>query len=96
MVNVSISLSNSKIKVGDLDIGKLKTVPVDLRKLSDAVADEVFKNTKFNTLKTTVNSLEKKIPDASTLTHINQYNKDKQNWEKKIGDVDKKYQIWVV
>ena len=79
MVNVSISLSNSKIKVGDLDIGKLKTVPVDLRKLSDAVADEVFKNTKFNTLKTTVNSLEKKIPDASTLTHINQYNKDKQN-----------------
>ena len=79
MVNVSISLSNSEIKVGDLDIGKLKTVPVDLRKLSDAVADEVFKNTKFNTLKTTVNSLEKKIPDASTLTHINQYNKDKQN-----------------
>ena len=79
MVNVSISLSNSKIKVDDLDIGKLKTVPVDLRKLSDAVADEVFKNTKFNTLKTTVNSLEKKIPDASTLTHINQYNKDKQN-----------------
>ena len=32
----------------------------------------------------------KKIPDASTLVHINQYRKDKQNLEKKIGDVDQK------
>ena len=45
---------------------------------------------KFNTLKTKVNSLEKKIPDATTLIHINQYNTDKQNLEKKFGDVDKK------
>ena len=36
------------------------------------------------------NSLEKKIPDAATLIHINQYNTDKQNLEKKIGDVDQK------
>ena len=31
-----------------------------------------------------------KIPDATTIIHINQYNTDKQNLEKKIGDVDKK------
>ena len=30
-----------------------------------------------------VNNLEKKIPDVSTLIHINQYNIDKQSLEKK-------------
>ena len=50
--------------------------------MSDVVANEVVRNTKFNTLKTKVNTLEKKIPDAATLIHINQYNTD--------GDVDKK------
>ena len=33
-----------------------------------------MKNTKFNTLKTKVNNLEKKISDAITLIHISQYN----------------------
>ena len=56
-----------------------------MKKSSDVVDDEVVKNTKYNTLKTKVNSLEKKIPDATTLIHI-----DKQNLEKRIGDVDKK------
>ena len=90
LVNIPTSLNNLKTKVDDLDVGKFKTVPVNLKKLSDAVDNEVVKNTKFNTLKTKVNNLEKKIPDATTLIHINQYNADKQNLEKKIGDVDKK------
>ena len=90
MVNVPTSLNNLKRKVDDLDVAKLKNVPVDCKKLSDVVANEVVKNTKFNTLKTTVKSLEKKVPDKITLIHINQYNSDKQNLEKKIGDVDKK------
>ena len=79
LTNVSTSLNNLKAKVDDLDVGKLKTVPMYLKKLSDAVANEVVKNTKFNTLKTKVNSLEKKIPDAITWIHINQYNTDKPN-----------------
>ena len=83
LVNVPTSLNNLKIKVDDLDVGKLKTVPVDLKKLSDVVDNEVVKNTKFNTLKTKVNNLEKKIPDATILIHINQYNKDKQSLDKK-------------
>ena len=66
LINVPTSLNNLKAKVDDLDVGKLKTVPMYLKKLSDAVANEVVKNTKFNTLKTKVNSLEKKIPDAIT------------------------------
>ena len=36
-----------KTKVDDLDVSKLKTVPVDFKMLSDVVDNEVFKNTKF-------------------------------------------------
>ena len=93
LVNVPTSLNNLITKVDDVgklnDVGKLKTVPVDLKKLSDVVDNGVVKNTKCNTLKATVSSLEKKIPDATTLININQYNTDKQNLDKKIGDVDK-------
>ena len=35
LVHVPTSSNNLKIKVDDLDAGKLKTVPVDLKKLSD-------------------------------------------------------------
>ena len=83
------SLNNLKTKVYDLACIKLKTVPVVLKKISDVVDNEVFKSTKFNTLKTKVNNLEKKIPDTTTLIHINQY-KNKQNLEKNLADVDKK------
>ena len=83
-------MNNLKTKVNDLDVGKLKTVPVDLKKVNDIVDNEAAKNTKFNTIKTKISSLEKKIPEATTLIHINQYNADKQNLEKTIGDVDKK------
>ena len=59
MVNIPTSLNNLKIKVEDLNVGKLKVVPVDLKKLSDVVVNEIVKNTKSNTPKTKVNSLEK-------------------------------------
>ena len=71
LVNVPTSLNNLKTKVDDLDVGKLKTVPVDFKKLSGVVDNEVVKNTKFNTLKTKVNNLENKIPEATILIHIN-------------------------
>ena len=73
-----------------IDVGKLKTVPIDLKKLSDVVANEVVKNTKLNPLKTKVNSLQKTIPNVTTLIHINKYNTDNQNLEKIIRHVDKK------
>ena len=63
------SLNNLKTKVDDLDVTKLKIVPVDFKKLSGEVDNEVIKNTKLNTLKT---NLEKKIADATNLIHINQ------------------------
>ena len=78
LTNIPTSVNNLKTKVGDLNIGNLKTVPVHLKKLSDTVDNEVVKNTKFNTLKTQVNNSEKKIPDATNLIQINQYNTDKK------------------
>ena len=84
MVNVPTGLNNLKIKVNDLDVGKLKSVPVDLKKFRDVV-----EKTNFGTLKTKVNKLGKEIPDATALFDINQYNTDKQNLEKKIRDNDK-------
>ena len=50
-----------KTKADDLDVRKLKTVPVDLGKLRDGVDNEVVKNTKFNTLATKLNNLDKKF-----------------------------------
>ena len=76
-------MNNLKAKADDLDVGKLKTVPADLKKLSDVAANEVVKSTKFNTLKTKVNNLEKKVLGVTTSIHINQYNTDKQNLEEK-------------
>ena len=87
LVNVPTGLNDLKTKVDDLDVGKLKTVLINLNKLSDVVDDEVVANTIFNTLKAKVNNLQNKIPDATTLIHINQYNTDKQNIEKN-GDVE--------
>ena len=49
MINVLTCLNNLKTKLDDLDVGKLKAVPVDLKILSDAVDNEVIKNKKFNT-----------------------------------------------
>ena len=51
LVNVKTSLNNLKIKADDLKL-ELKTIPEDLTKLNDLVDNEVFKTTKFNTLKT--------------------------------------------
>ena len=44
MINVPNSLNNLKTKKDNLDIGKLKTAPVDLKKLSDVVSKEIIKN----------------------------------------------------
>ena len=41
MVNALTSLNNSKTKVDKLDVSKLKTVPVDLKKVRDVVDKQV-------------------------------------------------------
>ena len=96
MVNVPTSLKNSIRKVQDLDVGKLKTVYLDLSQVSNVGDNEVVKNTKFYTLKAKVNELDQKIPDKTALIHINQYHTDNQKLENKIWDVDKKYHTLLV
>ena len=70
-------MNNIKTKLDALDVSKYKTVSVALKKLSDVVDNEVFKNINFNTLKTKLSNLEKKSPDPTTSIHIYQYNTDK-------------------
>ena len=97
-----ISLNNLEKRVDDLDVDKLKTVYIDLRKLSDAMSKEVVENTKFNKLNMKINSLKNKILDATTyiviihIIHIDQYNTDKQSLEKKLEMLIKKYLMLVV
>ena len=55
-----IGLNNLKTKVNDLNIDKLKDIPVDFKKVSDVVSKEVVKNVKLKKLNTRVNNLEKK------------------------------------
>ena len=89
-------MNDFKTKVHDLDVGKLKTFPVDLKKLSDIVDNEVVKNAKFDTLKTKVNNVEKKTPNATTLIHVSQYNTDHNIQSKKLEMVIKKYEMQMV
>ena len=42
-INVPTSLNNLKTKINGLDAGKLKTYPVDLKKLNDVVDNELVK-----------------------------------------------------
>ena len=51
--NDPTSLNNIKTKIDDLDVGKLKTAPVDLKKLSNVAYNEVVKNTIFSTQQVT-------------------------------------------
>ena len=70
LINVSTGLNNLKAKVDDLDIDKLNIVPVDLKKLSDVMSEEVVKKTVYSKLNTKVNYSENK----TTLIYMNQYN----------------------
>ena len=82
----------------DLDLTKLKDVPVDLKNLSDVVDNKVVKNTTLNTIETKLNNLDKKIPNVTTFIGINQYNTAEQNLENKTGEemLIKKYQTKMV
>ena len=67
MVHVATGLNNLNTKVGKFDVADLKTIPI-----SDVMSKQIVSDTKFSTLNVKINSLEKKIPDASTLVQTNQ------------------------
>ena len=47
MVNVPTSLNNCKTKADDVDVGKLKTVLIDMKELGDVVDKKVVKNKNY-------------------------------------------------
>ena len=75
------NFSSLKTEVDKLDIGKLIPVLVDLGKLSDAVKNEVVKETVYDKLVTKVNNI-----DTSGFVLKTKYNADKSELEKKIPD----------
>ena len=52
------NLANLKTEVVKLDTGKLKTIPVDLSKLSNVVKIEAIKKTEYNKLVNKVNNID--------------------------------------
>ena len=84
MVNVPTSFSHLKTKVDDLDIGKSEVIPVNLKKVSEVVDNEVVRNTNISTPKAKINNLEKKkIPEENSLIDSNKCNTSKQRLDKK-------------
>ena len=83
------SLANLKTEVDKLDTSKLKTVPVDLSKLSNVVKNDVVKKTAYDTDKLDADKLEleKKIPDISNLVEKSDYNTKISEIEGKIPNI---------
>ena len=75
-----------KVKSDDLDVDKLKTFTIDLKKLSNVFDKKAVKNTKSDLLTTNVNNL-KMI--TTKLVLINQNNTRKKNLAKQMWHVDK-------
>ena len=63
----------------------MKTVPVDLAKLSNVLKDDVVKKTEYNKLVTKVDNI-----DSINVVKKNKYEKDGSDFEDKINKIDKK------
>ena len=79
------NLASLKTEVDKIDAGKLKTVPVDPVKSSNAVKNNVVKKTKYNKLVTKVNGI-----DTTNFVLKTKYERDGSDFEDKINMVDKK------
>ena len=83
-------LASLKAEVDKIDVDKLKTVPVDLAKLSNVVKNDVVKKTEYDKLVSKVNSI-----DTTNFVSKTKYEKDGADFEDKISDVDKKFLMLV-
>ena len=79
------NLTSLKTEVDKVDADKLKTVLVDLAKLSNVVKNDVVKKTEYNSLKTKLNSI-----DTTNFVLKTKYEKDGPDFEDKINKIDKK------
>ena len=79
------ALASLKAEVDKIDVDSLKTVPVNLSKLSNLVKNEVLKKTVDDKLVIKVNDI-----DITEFVLKTKFNIDKSDLEKKISDSDKK------
>ena len=76
-----LDLASLKVEVDKIDVDKVKIFLVDLRKLSNAVNNDVVKKTVYDRLVAKVNAI-----DTSEFVLKTQYDTDKSGLEKKIDD----------
>ena len=79
------NLASLKTEVDKIDAGKLKTVPVDLDKLSNVVKNDVVRKTEYDKLVVKVNGI-----DTTNVVKKTKYEKDGSDFEDKITKIDKK------
>ena len=103
------NLAALKTEVDKVDVDKLKTVPVDLAKLTNAVENDLVKETVYNTKVTSIegqlavitkNAIDNladitklKAIDTNSFVLKTKLASDVTTLENKIDTVDKKYQI---
>ena len=78
-------LASLKTEVDKIDDDKLKTVLVDLAKLSNVVKNDVVKKTEYNKFVTKVDNT-----DTKNFVKKTKYEKDGTDFEDKIDKIDKK------
>ena len=76
------NLANLKTEVDKIDTDKLKTVPVDLSKLSNVVKNEVIKKAEYNKLVAKVRNI-----DTSNFVIKTNYNTKITELENRIPDI---------
>ena len=79
------NLADLKTEVDKIDVDKLKTVPVDLAKLSNVVNNNIVKKTEYNKLVGKADNI-----DTTKFVLKTTYDSDKSDLEKKISDADRK------
>ena len=79
------NLASLKTEVDKIDADKLKTVPVDLAKLSNVVKNDVIKNSEYNKLVTKVDNI-----DTTNFVSRTKYEKEGSGFEYKIDKMRQK------
>ena len=79
------NLASLETEVDKIDADKLKTVPLDLAKLSNVIKNDVIKKTEYDQLVGKLNVIDNKNFVSKT-----KYEKDRSDFEDKINKIEKK------
>ena len=85
------NLASLITELDTIDADKLKTVPVDLAKLSNVVKNDIVRKNEYNKLVTNVDNI-----DTTNFVKKTKYGKDGSDFEDKSNKIDKKYPMLLV